>query len=85
MPCTRAAGQRLPPGRIRATRPRSVRSGRHWNTSSHFARSLKKHFHQHFPPAMCGSSTHMEEAGGGMVSVPQPHLRCPGQRGAGFP
>ena len=28
---------------------------------------------------------YMEEAGGGMVSVPQPHLRCPGQRGAGFP
>ena len=40
MPCWRAEGQRFPPGRIRATRPRSVRSGRHWNTyfRSNFAR-----------------------------------------------
>ena len=94
MPFFRAAGQRFPPGLIRATRPCSVRSGRHYDIILLWIYTVGKilaiilvcsSIHTLSSPAKCDSSTHRGEVGEDTVLDLRPRSRYPGQPVAGCP
>ena len=94
MPFFRAAGQRFPPGLIRATRPCSVRSGRHYDIILLWIYTVGKilaiilvcsSIHTSSSPAKCDSSIHRGEVGKDTVLDLRPRSRCPGQPVAGCP
>ena len=96
MPFFRAAGQRFPPGLIRATRPCSVRSGRHYDIILLWIYTVGKilaiivilvysSIHTLSSPAKCDSSIHRGEVGKDTVLDLRPRSRYPGQPVAGCP